>query len=86
MNVDIVRADDYAAIYVDGVLETWDNQEPYQMLIETLEGKPNQPLTLTLHELGLFGRMAAVWEDPPDQFSDIPSDWWTDAYYLEGDR
>lgn len=84
MHVDIVRADDgAAAIYLDGQLETWDNDEPFEMLKEALEGK--LPVTAyRVHDLGAFGSGAAQYEDPPDRLEDIPQRWWTDDYYVDG--
>lgn len=86
MQVDVVRADDgYAAIYLDGMLETWDNDEPFEMLKSALENKPNGVLEFVVHDLGHFGRGATQYEDPPDQLEDIPDRWWTDDTYVDGE-
>ena len=86
MHVDIVRADEgYVAIYVDGVLETWNDEDPYEMLIEAIDGKLHEPPAFRLHSLGEYGNAAAVFEDPSDRFEDIPPSWWSDAHDLDGD-
>jgi hypothetical protein len=85
MKIDVVRADDgYAAIYLDGLLESWDNDEPFEMLARALEGKPNAPLEFAVHDLGMFGGGATQYEDPPDYLGDIPDRWWTDDRYVDG--
>ena len=85
MQIDVVRADDgYAAIYLDGLLETWDNDEPFEMLYQALEGKPLSPITFKVHDLGQFGNAVLCFEDPPDLIQEIPDQWWTDDHYIDG--
>jgi hypothetical protein len=81
MHVDIVKAnDEWVAIYLDGILETWDNNEPFVMLEESLAGR--YPVAgLATHDLGQRGLAATCFQDPPDRFEDIPEAWWTDLPY-----
>lgn len=81
MQVDIVKADfGYVAIYVDGVLDTWDDGDPLEMLVEAVEGK-GEISKIELRSFGAYAGNALCFQEPPDRFEDIPETWWTDAPY-----
>lgn len=82
MKADIVTADDgFFAVYLDGRLEYWGDENPFDVLVDAFEGK-----TITEFEacqLGGYGISASNYEDPAEWMGDIPSAWWSDDRYAD---